>query len=181
MIQQAQILAYPKANARDLKFIQNFLHNDGLCLCGPDAPTWGSVLRRKDYQPDLVNISPQPEEAPFSNWAIYNMITYLLRCGCARFVKPSALHGVVAYEEADLTRVNRWLTSIIASLVLIAPICILYKVQNMPTRLGLIACFSLIMTICLNLFTTAKPSEIFAITSAYVRSYPTRVLLISVM
>ena len=166
VIQQAQLLEFPKANARDLKYIQNFLHNDGLSLCGPDSTTWGSVLGRKAHKPDLINISPKPEEAPFSNWAIDNWITYLIRCGCARFMKPSPVHGVIGYEEAEVLRVTHWLASIVASLVLIAPICILYKVQEMSTRLGLIACFSVVMTICLNLFTTAKPSEIFAITSA---------------
>jgi hypothetical protein len=166
MIQQAQLLTHQRPSRKDLKYMQNFLHTElNLSLCGPDSTIWGSVLRRKDFSQDLINLHPKVDKDVFSDWAIDKTITYLFRCGCARFMKKSPIHGVIGYEDMEVIRVTYWITSIIASLLLVSSIVVLYMVQSMPVRLGLIAGFNALMTICLIIFTNAKRSEMFAITA----------------
>ena len=129
MIQQAHLLTCQKPGREDLKYIQNFLHTElGLSLCGPDATIWGSVLRRQDYSHDLISLHPKIDKDPFSSWAIDKTITYLFRCGCARFMKESPVHGVIGYEDMEVIRVTYWLTSIAASLLLVSSIVVLYMV-----------------------------------------------------
>ncbi|KAJ4294547.1 hypothetical protein N0V90_008238 [Kalmusia sp. IMI 367209] len=167
LIQQAQILAYPKPSQADLGWVQNFLHVDlGLSLCGPDATLWGSVLARKSHSPDLITLCPRPKEDPFSNWAIEKTIVYLFQCGCARFMKQSSTHGVIGYEGTKIVRITYWMTSIVASLIPILSIVILYMVRSMAARLGIITGFNVLLSICLSGLTNAKRSEIFAVTAA---------------
>jgi hypothetical protein len=78
------------------------------------------------------------------------------------------VHGVVGYEDTTIYRITYWITSILASLILIISIVVLYLVHSMPARLGTIAGFNILVSICLMALTNAKRAEIFAITAAYV-------------
>ena len=60
LLQQNHLVSLRKPDAWILKCIQNFLHNDGLSLSGPDAEYYGSVLKRKGYRNDLVHIHQRP-------------------------------------------------------------------------------------------------------------------------
>ncbi|KAF2193865.1 hypothetical protein K469DRAFT_709321 [Zopfia rhizophila CBS 207.26] len=170
LIQQCQILTYPEPDQWDLTYMQNFLQTKEMgpfALNGPDATIWGSATERKKYSPDLVTLCPRPKEDPFSGWVVEKAITNLFRCGCARFKKPSRVHGVIGYEDATILKITYWITSILASLIPIASIIILYCVHSMPARLGIIGGFNVLISICLSAFTNAKRSEVFAVTAAF--------------
>lgn len=139
-----------------------------LALNGEDSTIWGSVLDRKSYNPDLVALRPRAKKDAFSEWAAENTIFNLFRCGCARFMKPSRIHCTVGYEDSTIYRITYWITSILASLIPIASIVVLYCVNSMPARLGIIAGFNVLVSICLMGFANAKRAEVFAITAAYV-------------
>jgi membrane protein YdbS with pleckstrin-like domain len=81
-------------------------------------------------------------------------------------MKASPVHGVIGYEETTVFRVTYWITSIIASLIPIASIAVLYVVHSMSTRLAIIACFNVLISICLCGLTNAKRAEVFAVASA---------------
>lgn len=83
-------------------------------------------------------------------------------------MKPSKIHGSIGYEDSTIYRITYWFTSILASLIPIASIAVLYQVQSMSARLGIIAAFNVSLSICLMGLANAKRAEVFAITAAYV-------------
>ncbi|KAH7548991.1 hypothetical protein J3E72DRAFT_410348 [Bipolaris maydis] len=169
LIQQASILKYPKPSPWDLHHMQNYLQTSEMgsnALTGDDARIWGSVLDRDSQNPDLITLCPREKKDAFSAWAAESTIINLFRCGCARFMKPSRVHGVVGYQDGTVYRVTYWFTSILASLIPIASIAVLYRVQSMSARLGIIAGFNVLVSICLMALTGAKRAEVFAITAA---------------
>jgi hypothetical protein len=169
LIQQHTIHGYRKPAKWDLQYMQDYLQEDAmgpLALTGDDAGVWGSMQYRKSYSPDLVTLCPRAKKDPFSRWAAENTILNLFRCGCARFMKPSRVHGVVGYEDSTIHRITYWITSIFASLIPIASIVVLYCVHSMPARLAIIAAFNVLVSICLMGLANAKRAEVFAVTAA---------------
>ncbi|PVH93718.1 hypothetical protein DM02DRAFT_721607 [Periconia macrospinosa] len=166
LIQQACILGYPEPSQTDLEYVRNFLVNLKPGLCGSDARIWGSAAQKTHHSPDLITLRPRPKEDPFSNFAAEKTIDFLFKCGLDRFMKPSPIHGVIGYEDTSIFKMTYWITSIVASLVPVLSIVVLYVVHSMKARLGIIACFSVLCSICLIGFTNAKRSEIFAVTAA---------------
>jgi hypothetical protein len=142
--------------------------NDRLALIEDDAHTWGSVPEPGSYARDLIALRPRVREDPFSHWVAKNAIVSLVRCGCARFRKPSGLHGLVGYKDTTIFKITSWMTSMLASVIPVLSVVILNRVSSITTRLALIGAFNILMSICLSAFTTAKRSEIFTITTAYV-------------
>jgi len=139
-----------------------------LALIGDDAAIWGSVLNPKSYCPDLVALRGRHNEDSFSKWVTEKVLLKLFLCGCAHWKKISRRYGAVGYHDSTLLRVTFWITSILASLLPIASIAILYFVKSMAARLGIIAAFNLILSLCLTAFTTAKRTDVFAVAAAYV-------------
>ncbi|KAH7379487.1 hypothetical protein BKA66DRAFT_587563 [Pyrenochaeta sp. MPI-SDFR-AT-0127] len=171
VIQQATILGYPEPGKWDLHYVQDYLQTDEmgpLALLGDDATIWGSKHDRTSNRPDLVVLKPRAKKDAFSVWAAESTIFNLFKCGCSRFMKPSQIHGTVGYEDSTVYRVTYWFTSILASLIPIASIVVLYRVQSMPARLGIIAAFNVLVSICLMGLANAKRAEVFAVTAAYV-------------
>lgn len=165
------ILKFPEPERWDIEHIQNFLepetkHAGPLILSGPDGATWGSVAARKSYSPDLVALCPRQKEDPFSTWVSKTALMNMFRCGCAQFKNPSRKHGVVGYMDTTILKITQWLTSILASLLPIASILVLYCVHSMPAKLGIIAGFNMLLSVCLIGFAGAKRSEVFAVTAA---------------
>ncbi|EUC43052.1 hypothetical protein COCMIDRAFT_101848 [Bipolaris oryzae ATCC 44560] len=163
------ILQYPKPSSWDLHYMQDYLQTPemgSMALTGDDATIWGSAKYRDTQKPDLITLCPREKKDAFSAWAAESTIINLFRCGCTRFMKPSRVHGVVGYEDSTIYRVTYWITSIIASLIPIASIVVLYCVHSMPARLGIIAGFNVLVSICLMALTGARRADIFAITAA---------------
>lgn len=139
-----------------------------LPLVGDDATIWGTKLYRTSHKPDLIALKPRAKKDAFSVWAAESTIFNLFRCGCFRFMKPSPVHGLIGYEDSTIYRITYWFTSILASLIPIASIVVLYQVQSMSARLGIIAAFNVLVAVCLMGFANAKRAEVFAISAAYV-------------
>ncbi|KAH3942736.1 hypothetical protein HBH64_150530 [Parastagonospora nodorum] len=170
LVQQRRIHSFQKPATWDLHYMQNYLQTDTmgpLALTGDDAGVWGSVEHRKSHRPDLVTLCPRTKMDPFSKWAADSTILNLFKCGCARFMKPSQVHGVVGYEDSTIYRVTYWITSVLASLLPILSIAVLYCVHSMPMRLVVIAVFNVLVTLCLVGFADARRAEVFAVTAAF--------------
>ncbi|KAJ4377234.1 hypothetical protein N0V83_000057 [Neocucurbitaria cava] len=170
IIQQAVILNYPEPGKWDLHHLQEYLQTPEmgslLALTGADARVWGSMAKPKSHAPDLITLRPRAKKDPFSVWAAENTIFNLLKCGCARFMKPSRVHGVVGYEDGTIYRITYGITNVLASLIPIVSIVVLYRVHSMPAKLGIIAAFNVLVSICLMAFANAKRAEVFAVTAA---------------
>ena len=170
-MQQSIIINLPEPSKWDLKDIQHFLATKDmgpLALIGDDASVWGSALNPKSHCPDLVALRGRHSEDSFSKWVTEKVILKLFFCGCARWKKISRRYGAVGYHDSALLRVTFWIISILASLLPIASITVLYLVHSMAARLGIIAAFNLILSLCLTEFTTAKTTDVFAVAAAYV-------------
>ncbi|KAH3964109.1 hypothetical protein HBI56_168030 [Parastagonospora nodorum] len=170
LVQQHLIHNFHKPATWDLHYMQNYLQTEAmgpLALTGDDAGVWGSVEHRKSHQPDLVALCPRTKMDPFSKWAAESTIVNLFKCGCARFMKPSRVHGVVGYNDSTIYSITYWVTSVLASLLPIASIAVLYCMHSMPMRLVVIAIFNVLVTLCLVGFTDARRAEVFAITAAF--------------
>ncbi|KAJ4348947.1 hypothetical protein N0V95_005032 [Ascochyta clinopodiicola] len=169
VIQQAKILKYPEPTAWDLQRLQDYLGSKEMgtrAMVGEDSLIWGLKSQDITHKPDLVALRPRAKKDAFSMWAAESTIFNIFRCGCYRFMQPSPVHGVIGYEDSTIYRVTYWFTSILASLIPIASIVILYRVQSMPARIGIIAAFNVLLSVCLMGFASAKRSEVFAITAA---------------
>jgi hypothetical protein len=170
LIQQSTILQYADPGKWDLEHVQQFLQlpeNGDLALEGADSTIWGSVKDPKSYKPDLVALRPRAREDPFSKWAAEKTIFNIFTWGCARFVRPSRRHGVITYKDSTIYKITHWITVILAALIPIASIAVLNEVQPMPSRLGIIAVFNVLISICLIGFADAKRDQVFAINAAY--------------
>jgi len=156
----------------DIKDLQYFLCSakmGPLCLEGDDAFIWGSAKHPKTYQSDLVALKPRINEDSFSRWIAERAILLIRIFG--RCLKPSTKLGAVVIYDTVIMRVTFWITSIIASMIPIASIVVLLHLKSQAAKLGAIAGFNVLITLCLNVFTEAKRTDCFAVTAAYASTF----------
>jgi hypothetical protein len=75
----------------------------------------------------------------------------------------------VHYADARLNRVNKFLVTIIASILPIVAIIVLYAVKGTWRRIYVTIGFTTLFAISLAIFSSARRLEIFASTAAYVK------------
>ncbi|KAF2186251.1 hypothetical protein K469DRAFT_706921 [Zopfia rhizophila CBS 207.26] len=170
LIQASTVANLQEPDKWDLNYMQRFLATKemgSLALIGDDATTWGSITNPNGFSPDLIALRPRQNEDAFSKWVAENAVVNLFRCGCARFKKASRVHGAVGFEDSTIFRITSWITSIAASLIPIGSIVVLYYVNSMLARLGIIAAFNLLISACLSTCTNAKRAEVFGVTAAF--------------
>ncbi|KAI8934454.1 hypothetical protein NX059_009185 [Plenodomus lindquistii] len=170
IIQHTVILGYPQPGKWDLHHLQDYLQTPEmgpLPFTGDDAKIWGTVRDRKSHARDLITLRPRAKKDAFSTWAAENALATLLKCGAKRFMRPSPIHGVVGYEDDTVYRITYWITSILASLIPLASIAILHRVQSMTARLAIIGTFNVLVSLCLMGLANAKRAEVFAVTAAF--------------
>lgn len=153
----------------DLDYIQKYLasrHMGPFALDGIDAEVWGSIKKPDAYEPDIVALLPRQKEDIFSNLIMGKGMEKWFKWGLDRFRQPS-INGLVQYEESTLLHLTSLVSTALASLLPIASIVVLYSVHSMQARLGIIAAFNVLISLCLAFFTTAKRTDIFAVVAAF--------------
>lgn len=157
--------------AYDMDCLQKFLASakigEPYALTGLDANIWGSHEHPRERERDLVALKPRQDEDIFSNWVTGKGISKFFDLGCAGRRKPSSDNGLVGYEESTLLRLTYNITSALASLLPIFSIAVLSVVQSLKLRLAIIAVFNLVLFVCLTTLTTAKRTDVFAVTAAF--------------
>jgi hypothetical protein len=78
------------------------------------------------------------------------------------FKQPEAIYS----DDKHFKTVAKAIAALLATLFPSVIVVVLYTIQNLKARLAAIAAFSFLLAVTLSVFTTAKPSEIFAITAA---------------
>lgn len=136
-------------------------------LKGEDSETWGNIHQPKNHAPDIVCLLPRKREDMFSTLLTEHGLRKWFDWGLSRFRKPCEISGLVGYEENTLLRLTYLTTTALASLLPIVSIVALYYVHSMKARLGIIAAFNVLISFCLAFFTSAKRTEIFAVTAAF--------------
>ncbi|KAH7082626.1 hypothetical protein BKA63DRAFT_583645 [Paraphoma chrysanthemicola] len=151
----------------DIKDLQHFLGSEKmgpLCMEGDDAYIWGSVPSPKSYERDLIALKPRVNEDTFSRWIAERALLLIRVFG--RCLKPRTKLGTVVIYDSVIVRVTFWITSMIASIIPIASIVVLIHLDSQASKLGAIAGFNVLITLCLNIFTEAKRTDCFAVTAA---------------
>jgi drug/metabolite transporter (DMT)-like permease len=69
-------------------------------------------------------------------------------------------------KEDRVFKLTMWITSLIASMMPVISIAILIKMKELNSRLGVIAAFNALLSVCLIMFTDAKRTDVFSVTAA---------------
>ncbi|GME63323.1 hypothetical protein GTA08_BOTSDO09333 [Neofusicoccum parvum] len=174
LIQQKKIVASEPPSAQDLRYIQRYLESSEMdeFLTGKDADVWGSVDAPDDRAPDLLSLLPRHKEDFFSRWVMESAIEKLLELNQGR--KPASAvpstarrNNLVGFKDDTVLRWTFILASMLASALPILSIAILYCVKSLKVRLGLIAVFNLLLSFSLAAFTSAKRTDVFAVSAAF--------------
>ncbi|KAH9878258.1 hypothetical protein J1614_003475 [Plenodomus biglobosus] len=167
LLQVSQLNALVPPDEYDLYNVQDFLGSEEmgpLALEGEDAYFWGSASSRKDYKHDIVTLKRRQKDDAFSKWIAERAMVMVKCCGVK--LKPSKQHGEVVLYDSSILKGTFWLTSLVASILPIASIVVLVHLKSQTARLGTIAGFNVLITLCLNIFTDAKRIDCFAVTAA---------------
>ena len=65
-----------------------------------------------------------------------------------------------------LTSLSRFVNVALSSLIPVMAVLVLYTIERLPNRLYAVAGFSVVFSLTLAIFTTARPIEIFTATAA---------------
>jgi hypothetical protein len=133
-----------------------------------EAPhIWGSGKSLKTRAKDLVALREPQDIDRFSKFLVEDVMQWLHQHILWRFSRTMREENpLIEYEYLTWMRCTNMITAVIACLLPVLFISVLSSIQSMRWRLTAIACFNILSTICLNVFTTAKRVEIFAVTAA---------------
>lgn len=171
LVQQAQILAMKLPDRYDLDYIQRFIASPEMGypagLAGVDAEIWGDIHAPKKYEADIVTLSSRKRTDMFTKVLLEKGTQKMFDYAFDRFLlKPSPVHGLLGYEENTLSRITYLITTALASLLPITSIVVLYFNHSIKVRLGVSAIFTVLLSFSLAFFTSARRTEIFALTAA---------------
>ena len=76
------------------------------------------------------------------------------------------MRNTVYYSDSGIEKITKLLTTVLACLLPIAAVVILYFVESMPQRLGIIGGLAAVFSMTLSLMTGARVADIFAATAA---------------
>ncbi|PVH73039.1 hypothetical protein DL98DRAFT_432025 [Cadophora sp. DSE1049] len=169
IIQQSVMSHLAGPNHHDLRSLQQWLERPGmgnLALIGKDRSTWGDAELPINPHHDLLTVSSSGNRDLFSTWFMERFVLWIHKIFWHRVKKvDDPESGITSYEGQTLHRYTSHITTIIASLLPILAIVVLYCVDSMKARLGLVALFTFTFTAALSFFTGAKRGEIFIATS----------------
>jgi hypothetical protein len=171
LLQQAGINGLEAPCKGDISDLQKYLETDEMgpfALVGKDCTTWGTTSEPNHRAADLISLMPHQKQDSFSKWFVEKAMRIFFACGGHLRRKPDKVSGIVSYKGTNLLRLTYYITSALASLLPVLSITILWLVKSMPARLGIIAAFNVLITMCLNSFTMASRAEVFAVTARYV-------------
>ncbi|KAF2119410.1 hypothetical protein BDV96DRAFT_610437 [Lophiotrema nucula] len=169
LIQQHTIMQMKEPDPYDIDGIQCFMSNPIMgprALIGPDCFVWGCYQNKQGFSPELVCLSPKQSADTFTYWLGARSITLLEACGLGKFLKVSRKSGLKSIPLQTVFTLTFWLTSIIASLIPILSIAVLISVHSTKARLGTIAAFNILISVCLTVLTDARRTDVFAVTAA---------------
>jgi predicted RND superfamily exporter protein len=76
------------------------------------------------------------------------------------------MQNTVSYDNGMIEQISKVITTVIGALLPVIAIVVLYYINDMKKRLGLLVLFTAVFSLSLTLATKAKVTEIFGATSA---------------
>lgn len=150
----------------DLDDMQALLISEALkgALKNDDALVWGLPDDPDIHAPDLISVCLRDDFDTLPR-LICRQAVHLFRFSLARIEKADYHLGNMYYDSSVL-KVTKWMTLILASMLPVASILVLNKLQARNTKLGVLMAFNFVFTVCLTVCTKAKRAEVFSITAA---------------
>ena len=170
---------------RDLRFLNQWMERvdmGNVYLHGKDNTTWS----KEEWQYDLVSLKTRPADDIFYLW-VYDTVTHWYHKIMGRHTRVSDqcnnnrekslnanqkscsqehLAGTVVYGEAIVLGSTRAMATLLACVLPVASIALLYIIQNMAKRLGIIAALTFLFSLSLVMMTNTGVADIFAATAA---------------
>lgn len=138
-----------------------------MALLGKDRHTWAISDEPISHEEDLISFRPHLDQDQFTTWVTERLVLWFHRLLWHKVKRPSDVEsGIVTYDEKCLLRYASVTTTLLASLLPVTATTVLYYVQDMRAKLGLIAGFTLVFALCLTTFTSAKKGQIFTAIAA---------------
>ncbi|KAK0645290.1 hypothetical protein DIS24_g8040 [Lasiodiplodia hormozganensis] len=168
IIQQLKITSVDPPGSSDLHYIQRYLISEDMdngVLTGKDSDLWGSMENPEAHARDLLALLGRHNEDFFSSWvaeSVANKLNKLQQNG-----RLSATPRLGDITDKKLSRWTFMITSVLASALPILSIAVLYCVQSIKIRLGLIGVFNVVLSCVLAGFTSAKRAEVFGVCAAF--------------
>ena len=124
-------------------------------LDGIDSGLWES-------SPDLFALRGHDTDR-LSEWVVHGILPYYHKHIGWMFKKPDPdRDDSVTYSESYLLSA---LVTIISSALIVVPVIVLHAVKSMNVRLGLLALFTVVFSLCVSALTSAKRGEVFVATA----------------
>ncbi|CZR55749.1 uncharacterized protein PAC_05637 [Phialocephala subalpina] len=159
VIQQFSMSNLPQPDAQDLHHLKQWLADPkggDYSLDGIDSGLWES-------SDDLFALRERPDTDKLSEWVVQDMLPYYHRHLGRIFKRPDPEgDSSVTYTE------NYFLSAfvtILSSALIVVPVVVLHAVKLMNIRLGLLALFTVIFSLCVSALTNAKRGEVFVATA----------------
>jgi hypothetical protein len=127
-----------------------------IALEGEDAFSWDKS--------DIITLKEREKDDAFSKWVAEQTLFILKFFG--RWMKKSNVHGEVVIYDSSILRATFWIMSIFVSLLPIASILVLVHLKTLKAKLGTIAAFNVLISVCLTYFANAKRTDVFTVTAA---------------
>lgn len=163
LLQQAGLATLPKPGGYDLHYLQDWLlepKGGKFPLQGPD--------RNWIYSNDLLALRRRAESDFFAKWLSERLLPWYHRI-LGRYIhkKNPLRENEVAYSDSLILMAASMLATTLAALLIVAPVVVLYETSSMSARLGLMAIFTVLFSLCVARPTGAKRTDVFAATAAY--------------
>ena len=187
LLEQHALANVPEASIKDIKDIPKSMRKYKILLTGSDRGIWGFVDPEPNNDTE-ANVVSEADALESGNFPTKPSDTYARDLICLRgrseapdtfshfiktnidtiyeimFSKRLEEDPLTGYSQISLDQVymfTSFISAIVAPVFLISSIAILYSVKSMHLRLGMVAVFSTLFSICLGVFTNAKRLEVF--------------------
>ncbi|KAJ4350368.1 uncharacterized protein N0V89_008989 [Didymosphaeria variabile] len=166
IIQQSKLQKIHPPDPFDLSNVQHFLYSDDMEneMIGEDSETWGKPSDPDNHPPDLISIKPRKKVDTFSTLVAENVV-HLFKYGLGHLTQKNQYLGRKVYYDADVLKATSFITSILASLIPIASIWVLVSLDSLRNKMITMAAFNVLISACLNFFTDARRTDVFAVTA----------------
>jgi hypothetical protein len=159
-------VAFDAPEEGNLQYHQAWLIGEGqgdYHLEGLDRDVW------KDGK-DLLVVSSDNLSNSFGNSISKRMFELYHRFVRSKRPPTDVENGLYKYDHKTVHGVADVASTLLVSLMPMVSIFVLYSIHNMWIRLGMVAVFTMMLSLTLALLTKARGIEIFAATAAYVRT-----------
>ncbi|KAH9215913.1 hypothetical protein DL95DRAFT_499395 [Leptodontidium sp. 2 PMI_412] len=168
LLQESAVIRLGQPDRTRLKFLVNWMQDIRMGyvhLLGSDSDIWskGDVL-------DMIALQAPTADDLFTTWISESAIPAfhrLLGKFCFQPESDEHLGNTVLYKDMSLVRITKLFTTVLACLLPIISIVILYVVDSMSKRLGIVGALTAAFSLCMGLVTSASMADIFAATAAF--------------